>query len=104
MIILIITDSSELIAPDSIDVLQKKIDEIAERRRIALLRKTLRKVKADEEAGFRAPAMFDGTLTLPMRPEGNAELNREKLYRMVDPKRYSDGAGEANEQVKQMSR
>ena len=41
----IATDSSELIAPNPIDVLQKKIDEIAKRRRIALLRKTLRKAK-----------------------------------------------------------
>ena len=88
--ILITTDSSEFIAPNSIDVLQKKIDEIAKQRRIALLRKTLRKVKIDEEVDFRISVMFDEILTLSMRSKSSAKLNREKLYNMIDSKRYSN--------------
>ena len=68
------TDSSGATAPDPADVLQKEIDEISERRRIALLQETLRKARAEEAAGFCAPPMFDGTMTLPIRPESNAEL------------------------------
>ena len=73
------TDFSGLIALDPIDVLQKEIDEIAERRRIALLRETLRKAKADEEAGFCAPARFDGTLTLPICPEDQRNTTRDRV-------------------------
>lgn len=86
VIISTITDFSDFLVLDLIDVLQKKIDEIAERRRIALLREISRKTKTDEEAEFCSLAKFDGILTLSIRPESNAELNREKLYRMMDPK------------------
>ena len=89
MIIFITTDFSELVVSNSIDVLQKKIDEITKRRRITFLRKTLRKIKIDEKIEFRISVMFDETLTLLMRSKNNAKLNREKLYRMINSKKYS---------------
>ena len=78
-----------MIVSNFVDVLQKKIDKIAKRRRIALLQNTLRKTRIDEAAGFCAPVMFDETLILSIRSESNAEHHREKLYRMMNPKRYS---------------
>ena len=85
----IITDFSDMIVSNFVDVLQKKIDEIAKRRRVALLQNTLRKTKIDETVEFCVFVMFDETLTLSIRSEFNAKLHREKLYRMMNPKKYS---------------
>ena len=51
-IILIRIDFNKFSVSNFIDVLQKKIDEIAKRRRIILLRKTLRKIKIDQKVDF----------------------------------------------------
>ena len=87
--IFITTDFNKFVASNTIDVLLKKIDEIAKRRRIAFLRKTLRKVKTDEKIDFRISVMVDEILTLSMRSKSNAILNREKLYKMMNSKKYS---------------
>ena len=79
-----------MIASNLVDVLQKKIDEIAKRRRIALLQKTFRKTKIEKTFEFCALSMFDEIMTLFMRSESNAKLHREKLYRMMNFKRYFD--------------
>ena len=89
MTIFIIIDFNKFVVSNSIDVLQKKIDEIAKRRRITLLRKTLRKVKIDEKIDFRISVMFDEILISSMRSKNSAKLNREKLYKIIDSKRYS---------------
>ena len=47
-----ITNFCDFIVSNFIDVLQKKIDKIAKRRRIAFLRKILRKAKIDEKIEF----------------------------------------------------
>ena len=89
-IIFAITDFSDFVVSNCIDVLQKKIDEIAKRRRIAFLRKTLRKAKIDEKIEFRIFVMFDKICILSMRFESSAKFNREKLYRMINSKKYFD--------------
>lgn len=86
----IITDFSNLSISNFIDVLQSEIDEIAKRSRIVTFQKILRKTRIDEAVDFRSSVMFDWIMILSIRPEENAELNLEKLYRMVDPKRYSE--------------
>ena len=79
-----------MIASNLVDVLQKKIDEIAKRRRIALLQNTLRKTKIEKTVEFCALSMFDEIFTLLIRSKSNAKLYREKLYRMMNSKRYFD--------------
>ena len=85
-----ITDFNDVIVSNFVDVLQKKIDEIAKRRRIALLQKTLRKTKIEKTVKFCAFSMFDKIMTLLIRSEINAKLHRKKLYRMINSKRYFD--------------
>ena len=63
--------------------------KFAKRRRITLLRKTLRKVKIDEKIDFRIFIMFDKILTLLMRSKNSAKLNREKLYKIINSKKNS---------------
>ena len=67
MIIFITINFNEFIVSNFIDVLQKKIDEIAKRRQIAFLRKILRKIKIDEKIDFTIFVMFDKILTLCVR-------------------------------------
>ena len=71
-----------------IDVLQKKIDEIAKRRRIAFLRKTWRKAKIDEKIEFCIFVEFDKIFILSIRFKNSAKFNREKFYRMIYLKKY----------------
>lgn len=85
----IITDFSYLSISNLIDVLQREIDEIAKRSRIATFQKILRKTRIEEAVNVRFFVMFD-SIILSIRPEENAKLNREKLYRMVDPKWYPE--------------
>ena len=85
-----ITDISDVIASNFVDLLQKKIDEIAKRRRIALLQNTLRKIRIEKTVEFSALSMFDEIMTLLIRSEFNAKFHREKLYRMMNLKRYFD--------------
>ena len=79
-----------MIASNSVDFLQKKIDEIAKRRRIVLLQNTLRKIKIEKTIEFSALSMFDEIMTLFIKSEFNAKFHREKLYRMMNFKRYFD--------------
>ena len=79
-----------MIVSNFVDVLQKKIDEIAKRRRIVLLQETLRKAKIEKTVEFCALSMFDEIMTLFIRSKFNAKLHREKLYRMMNSKRYFD--------------
>ena len=83
-------DFNDFIVSNLIDVLQKKIDEIAKRRRIAFLRKTLRKAKIDKKIEFCTLVKFDESLILSIRFENNAKFNREKFYRMINSKKYFD--------------
>ena len=85
-----ITDFNNVIASNFVDLLQKKIDEIAKRRKIALLQKTLRKTKIEKTVEFCALSMFDEIMTLFIKSEFNAKFHREKLYRMMNFKRYFD--------------
>ena len=85
-----ITDINDVTISNLVDLLQKKIDEIAKRRRIALLQNTLRKIKIEKTVEFSAFSMFDETMTLFIRSEFNAKFHREKLYRMMNFKRYFD--------------
>ena len=85
-----ITDISDVIVSNLVDLLQKKIDEIAKRRRIALLQNTLRKIKIEKTVEFSAFSMFDEIMTLFIKSEFNAKLHREKLYQMMNFKRYFD--------------
>ena len=85
-----IIDFNDVIVSNFVDLLQKKIDEIAKRRRIALLQNTLRMIKIEKTVEFNAFSMFDEIMTLFMRSEFNAKLHREKLYRMMNSKRYFD--------------
>ena len=85
-----ITDFNNVIVSNSVDLLQKKIDEIAKRRRIALLQNTLRKIKIEKTVEFNAFSMFDEIMTLLIKSEFNAKFHREKLYRMMNFKRYFD--------------
>ena len=85
-----IIDFNDVIVSNFVDFLQKKIDEIAKRRRIALLQKTFRKIKIEKTVEFCAFSMFDEIMTLLIRSESNAKLHREKLYRMMNSKRYFD--------------
>ena len=85
-----ITDFNDVIASNLVDLLQKKIDEIAKRRRIALLQNTLRKIKIEKTIEFSAFSMFDEIMTLFIRSKFNAKFHREKLYRMMNFKRYFD--------------
>ena len=85
-----IIDFNDLIVSNFVDLLQKKIDEIAKRRRIALLQKTLRKIKIEKTVEFSAFSMFDEIMTLFIKSEFNAKFHREKLYRMMNSKRYFD--------------
>ena len=85
-----IIDFNDMIVSNFVDFLQKKIDEIAKRRRIALLQTTLRKIKIEKTIEFSAFSMFDEIMTLFIRSEFNAKFHREKLYRMMNFKRYFD--------------
>ena len=85
-----ITDFNNVIASNSVDLLQKKIDEIAKRRRIVLLQNTLRKIKVEKTIEFSALSMFDEIMTLLIKSEFNAKFHREKLYQMMNFKRYFD--------------
>ena len=69
--------------------MQKKIDEIAKRRRIVLLQNTLRKTKVEKTIEFCVFAMFDETLILSIQSKFNAKFYREKLYRLINSKKYS---------------
>ena len=90
VIILNIIDFNNVIVSNFVDVLQKKIDEIAKRRRIVLLQKTFRKTKVEKTVEFCAFSMFDEIMTLFIRSKFNAKLHREKLYRIMNSKRYFD--------------
>ena len=90
VVIFNIIDFNDVIVSNFVDFLQKKIDEIAKRRRIALLQNTLRKTKIEKTVEFCALSMFDEIFTLLIRSKSNAKLYREKLYRMMNSKRYFD--------------
>ena len=90
VVIFNIIDFNDVIVSNFVDLLQKKIDEIAKRRRIALLQKTLRKIKIEKTVEFCALSMFDEIMTLFIKSEFNAKFHREKLYRMMNSKRYFD--------------
>ena len=90
VVIFNITDFNNVIISNFVDVLQKKIDEIAKRRRIVLLQKTLRRAKVEKTIEFCALSMFDEIMTLFIKSEFNAKFHREKLYRMMNFKRYFD--------------
>ena len=90
VVIFNIIDFNDVIVSNFVDFLQKKIDEIAKRRRIALLQNTLRKIKIEKTVEFSAFSMFDEIMTLLIRSEFNAKFHREKLYRMMNFKRYFD--------------
>ena len=90
IIIFAIIGFSDFIVSNFIDVLQREIDEIAKRRRIAFLRKTLRKVKIDEKTELCVFVKFDEIFILSIRFENSAKLNREKSYRIINSKRYFD--------------
>ena len=90
VIIFNIIDFNNVIVSNFVDFLQKKIDEIAKRRRIALLQKTLRKIKIEKTIKFNAFSMFDEIMTLFIKLKFNAKFHREKLYRMINFKRYFD--------------
>ena len=85
-----ITDFNDVIVSNFVSVLQKKIDEIAKQRRIALLQNTFRKTKVEKTVEFCVFSMFDETFILFIRSKFNAKLHREKLYRMINLKRYFD--------------
>ena len=68
---------------------KKKIDEIAKRRRIALLQNTFRKTKIEKTIEFCVFAMFDEILILFIRSKFNAKFHREKLYQIINSKKYS---------------
>ena len=85
-----ITDINDVTISNFVDFLQKKIDEIAKRRRIVLLQNTLRKIKTEKTVEFSAFSMFDEIMTLFIKSEFNAKFHREKLYRMMNFKRYFD--------------
>ena len=85
-----IIDFNDVIVSNFVDFLQKKIDEIAKRRRIVLLQNTLRKIKIEKTVEFNAFSMFDEIMTLFIKSEFNAKFHREKLYRMMNFKRYFD--------------
>ena len=85
-----ITDFNDATVSNFVDVLQKKIDEIAKRRRIVLLQKTFRRTKIEKTVEFCAFSMFDEIMTLFIKSEFNAKFHREKLYRMMNFKRYFD--------------
>ena len=85
-----IIDFNDVIVSNFVDVLQKKIDEIAKRRRIVLLQKTLRRIKIEKTIEFCAFSMFDEIMTLLIKSKFNAKLHREKLYQMMNFKRYFD--------------
>ena len=69
-----------MIVSKFVDVLQQKIDEIAKRRRIALLQNTFRKIKIDETIEFCVFVIFDEIFILSIRSKFNAKFHREKLY------------------------
>ena len=58
-----ITDFNDMIVSNFVNVLQKKIDEIAKRRRIVLLQKTFRKTRIEKTIEFCALSMFDEIIT-----------------------------------------
>ena len=70
----VITDLNDVIVSNFVDVLQK----------------TLRKTKIEKTVEFCAFSMFDEIMTLFIKSEFNAKLHREKLYRMINSKRYFD--------------
>ena len=88
VIIFNIIDFNDMIASNFVDVLQKKIDEIAKRRRIALLQNTFRKTKVEKTVEFCAFAMFEENFFLLIRSKFHAKFYREKLYRMMNSKKY----------------
>ena len=90
VVIFNITDFNNVIISNFVDLLQKKIDEIAKQRRIVLLQNTLRKIKIEKTVEFSAFSMFDEIMTLFIRSEFNAKFHREKLYQMMNFKRYFD--------------
>ena len=85
-----IINFNDVIVSNFVDVLQKKIDEIAKRRQIALLQNTFRKTKIEKTVKFCVFSMFDEIFTLLIRSEFNAKFHHEKLYRMMNSKRYFD--------------
>ena len=90
VVIFNIIDFNDVIVSNFVDFLQKKIDEIAKRRRIVLLQNTFRKIRIEKTVEFSAFLMFDEIMTLFIRSKFNAKLHREKLYRMINSKRYFD--------------
>ena len=68
----------------------RKIDEIAKQREIAFLRKMLQIIKVDEKIDFCVFAKFDKILILSSRFENNAKFDREKLYHIMNSKKYFD--------------
>ena len=87
IIIFAIIDFNDLIVSNFIDVLQKKTDEIAKRRRIVFLRKTLRKAKIDEKIEFCNFVKFDEIFIFSIRFESSAKFNRKKFYRIINSKK-----------------
>ena len=85
-----IIDFNNVIVSNFVDVLQKKIDEIAKQRRIVLLQKTLRRTKIEKTIEFCMLSMFDEIITLFIKSKFNAKFYRKKLYRMMNFKRYFD--------------
>ena len=90
IVIFNIIDTNDVTISNFVDFLQKKIDEIAKRRRIVLLQNILRKIKIEKTIEFSALSMFDEIITLFIKSEFNAKFHREKLYRMMNFKRYFD--------------
>ena len=90
IITFVIINFSKFIVSNFIDVLQEKIDEIAKRRRIAFLRKILRKAKIDEKIEFCIFVMFDKIFILSIRFKSSVKFNREIFYRMMNLKKYFD--------------
>ena len=90
IIIFVIIDFNDFIVLNFIDVLQKKMDEIAKQRRITFLRKRLQKAKIDEKIEFCIFVKFDEIFILLIRFESSAKFNREKFYRIINLKKYFD--------------
>ena len=89
VITFIVINFNKFIVSNFIEVLQIKIDKITKRRRIAFLLKTLQKTKIDDKINFRVFVIFDKIFILSMRSKNNAKFNRQKLYRMINSKKYS---------------
>ena len=79
IIIFVIIDFNNFIVSNFVDILQKKIDEIVKRRRIAFLRKTLRKTKIDEKIEFCVFVKFDEIFILSIRFQKQRKIQSRKI-------------------------